>query len=95
MARLCIPGWVKVGMMITRRCNYGRSSRWATIWCFAYAIATRSASAIGVAGIATCLHLTKNVQDAANKFVSFAASPESKRPMVFETGYMPINKYYA
>ncbi|MAC79978.1 MAG: ABC transporter substrate-binding protein [Rhodobacteraceae bacterium] len=47
---------------------------------------------IGGAGIGILSTSDKEVQDAAYKFVSFAASPESNAIWFAATGYMPINK---
>ncbi|WEX11266.1 ABC transporter substrate-binding protein [Chelativorans sp. AA-79] len=47
---------------------------------------------IGGAGIGILSSAEKEVQDAAYKFISFAASPESNALWFAATGYMPINK---
>lgn len=50
---------------------------------------------IGGAGIGILSSSPKAVQDAAYKFISFAASPESNAIWFAATGYMPINKLTA
>lgn len=47
---------------------------------------------IGGAGIGLLASSPKDVQDAAYKFVSFAASPEANATWFAATGYLPINK---
>ncbi|MCR8724984.1 ABC transporter substrate-binding protein [Frigidibacter sp. ROC022] len=50
---------------------------------------------IGGAGIGILSTSEKEVQDAAYKFISYAASPESNALWFSVTGYMPINKHTA
>nr|WP_321483562.1 ABC transporter substrate-binding protein [uncultured Cohaesibacter sp.] len=50
---------------------------------------------IGGAGIGILSTAEQDVKDAAYKFISFAASPESNAIWFSGTGYMPINKYTA
>ena len=47
---------------------------------------------IGGAGIGILASSPKEVQDAAYKFISFAASPEANARWFAATGYMPINR---
>lgn len=47
---------------------------------------------IGGAGIGILASSSKDVQDAAYKFVSYAASPEANAIWFAATGYLPINK---
>jgi sn-glycerol 3-phosphate transport system substrate-binding protein len=47
---------------------------------------------IGGAGIGIMATSPKDVQDAAYKFISFAASPEANATWFAATGYLPINK---
>lgn len=47
---------------------------------------------IGGAGIGIMASSPKDVQDAAYKFVSYAASPEANAAWFAATGYLPINK---
>jgi sn-glycerol 3-phosphate transport system substrate-binding protein len=47
---------------------------------------------IGGAGIGIMATSAKEVQDAAYKFVSYAASPEANAIWFAATGYLPINK---
>lgn len=47
---------------------------------------------IGGAGIGILSTASKDVQDAAYKFISYAASPESNAIWFAATGYLPINK---
>lgn len=47
---------------------------------------------IGGAGIGIMSTSEKNVQDAAYKFISYAASPEANATWFAGTGYLPINK---
>ena len=47
---------------------------------------------IGGAGIGILASSPKNVQDAAYKFISYAASPEANAAWFAATGYLPINK---
>ncbi|MBW6424253.1 ABC transporter substrate-binding protein [Rhizobium sp. XQZ8] len=47
---------------------------------------------IGGAGIGILASSSKEVQDAAYKFVSYAASPEANATWFAATGYLPINK---
>ncbi|WP_316858199.1 ABC transporter substrate-binding protein [uncultured Cohaesibacter sp.] len=50
---------------------------------------------IGGAGIGVLSTAEQDVKDAAYKFISFAASPESNAIWFAATGYMPINKHTA
>jgi sn-glycerol 3-phosphate transport system substrate-binding protein len=50
---------------------------------------------IGGAGIGILASSPKDVQDAAYKFISFAASPEANAIWFAATGYLPINKHAA
>lgn len=47
---------------------------------------------IGGAGIGIMASSAKDVQDAAYKFISYAASPEANATWFAATGYLPINK---
>jgi sn-glycerol 3-phosphate transport system substrate-binding protein len=47
---------------------------------------------IGGAGIGILSSSSKEVQDAAYKFISYAASPEANAIWFAATGYLPINK---
>ena len=50
---------------------------------------------IGGAGIGLLASSPKDVQDAAYKFISYAASPEANAIWFAATGYLPINKHAA
>lgn len=85
----------KVGMMINSTGNYGRSTSALGDDLVVLPMPCNKVCAvpIGGAGIGILSTSEKEVQDAAYKFVSFAASPESNALWFSETGYMPINKY--
>ncbi len=85
----------KVGMMINSTGNYGRSTSALGDDLVVLPMPCNRVCAvpIGGAGIGILSTSEKEVQDAAYKFVSFAASPESNALWFSETGYMPINKY--
>lgn len=85
----------KVGMMINSTGNYGRSTSALGDDLVVLPMPCNKVCAvpIGGAGIGILSTSDKDVQDAAYKFVSFAASPESNALWFSETGYMPINKY--
>ncbi|MFB9952441.1 ABC transporter substrate-binding protein [Rhizobium puerariae] len=84
----------KVGIMMNSTGNYGGSKK---------ALGDRlevrpmpcnkvCSVPIGGAGIGILSSSAKDVQDAAYKFVSFAASPEANAIWFAATGYLPINK---
>lgn len=84
----------KVGIMLNSTGNYGRSKK-----ALGDNLAVRPmpcnkvcAVPIGGAGIGILSSADKETQDAAYKFISFAASPESNATWFSGTGYMPINK---
>lgn len=85
----------RVGMMINSTGNYGRSTSALGDDLVVLPMPCNKVCAvpIGGAGIGILSTSEKEVQDAAYKFVSFAASPESNALWFSETGYMPINKY--
>jgi sn-glycerol 3-phosphate transport system substrate-binding protein len=87
----------KVGIMLNSTGNYGRSKK-----ALGDNLAVRPmpcnkvcAVPIGGAGIGILSTAEKETQDAAYKFISFAASPESNAIWFAGTGYMPINKHTA
>lgn len=87
----------KVGMMINSTGNYGSSKS-----ALGKELAVRPMPCnktcsvpIGGAGIGILSTSEKDVQDAAYKFISFAASPESNALWFSTTGYMPINRHTA
>ncbi|MGR3802836.1 ABC transporter substrate-binding protein [Marinibacterium profundimaris] len=84
----------KVGMMINSTGNYGRSTAALGDDLVVMPMPCNKVCAvpIGGAGIGILSTSEKEVQDAAYKFVSFAASPESNAIWFSATGYMPINK---
>ena len=84
----------KVGMMINSTGNYGRSKSALGDDLVVMPMPCNKVCAvpIGGAGIGILSTSEKEVQDAAYKFVSYAASPESNAIWFSTTGYMPINK---
>ena len=84
----------KVGMMINSTGNYGRSTSALGDDLAVVPMPCNKVCAvpIGGAGIGILSTSEQEVQDAAYKFISFAASPESNAIWFSETGYMPINK---
>jgi len=87
----------KAGIMLNSTGNYGRSKK-----ALGDNLAVRPmpcnkvcAVPIGGAGIGILSSAEKDVQDAAYKFISFAASPESNAIWFSGTGYMPINRHTA
>ncbi len=84
----------KVGIMMNSTGNYGGSKK-----ALGDALAVRPMPCnktcsvpIGGAGIGILASSSKTVQDAAYKFISFAASPDANASWFAATGYMPINK---
>ena len=84
----------KVGIMMNSTGNYGGSKK-----ALGDALAVRPMPCnktcsvpIGGAGIGTLASSPKDVQDAAYKFISYAASPEANATWFAATGYLPINK---
>lgn len=84
----------KVGMMINSTGNYGRSTSALGDDLAVVPMPCNKVCAvpIGGAGVGILSTSEKDVQDAAYKFISFAASPESNALWFSTTGYMPINK---
>lgn len=87
----------KVGMMLNSTGTYGRSKK-----ALGDQLAVRPMPCnkicsvpIGGAGIGILSTADQEVKDAAYKFISFAASPESNAIWFSTTGYMPINKHTA
>ncbi|OCJ04711.1 glycerol-3-phosphate ABC transporter substrate-binding protein [Rhizobium sp. AC27/96] len=84
----------KVGIMMNSTGNYGGSKK-----ALGDALAVRPMPCnktcsvpIGGAGIGILASSSKDVQAAAYKFISFAASPDANASWFAATGYMPINK---
>ncbi|CAN0656516.1 multiple sugar transport system substrate-binding protein (plasmid) [Nitratireductor aquimarinus] len=84
----------KVGIMLNSTGNYGRATK-----ALGDKLAVRPmpcnktcAVPIGGAGIGILSTADDEVKDAAYKFISYAASPESNAVWFAATGYMPINK---
>jgi len=84
----------KVGIMMNSTGNYGGSKK-----ALGDALAVRPMPCnktcsvpIGGAGIGILASSPKEVQDAAYKFISYAASPEANAAWFAATGYLPINK---
>lgn len=84
----------KVGILMDSTGNYGRakSSLGDDVVVMPMPCNKVCRVPIGGAGIGILSTSEKEVQDAAYKFVSFAASPESNAIWFSTTGYMPINK---
>jgi sn-glycerol 3-phosphate transport system substrate-binding protein len=84
----------KVGMMINSTGNYGSASSSLGDDLAVVPMPCNKVCAvpIGGAGIGILTTSEQEVQDAAYKFISFAASPESNALWFAATGYMPINK---
>ncbi len=84
----------KVGMMINSTGNYGSaaSSLGDNLAVLPMPCNKVCSVPIGGAGIGILTTSEKEVQDAAYKFISYAASPESNALWFAATGYMPINK---
>ncbi|WP_319412120.1 ABC transporter substrate-binding protein [uncultured Cohaesibacter sp.] len=87
----------KVGIMMNSTGNYGRSKK-----ALGDNLAVRPMPCnkvcsvpIGGAGIGILSTADQDVKDAAYKFISFAANPESNAIWFADTGYMPINKHTA
>ncbi|KZM48802.1 ABC transporter substrate-binding protein [Labrenzia sp. OB1] len=87
----------KVGIMLNSTGNYTRSKKALGDKLAVLPMPCNKVCAvpIGGAGIGILSSSDKEVQDAAYKFISFAASPESNAIWFSGTGYMPINKHTA
>ncbi|QDY70670.1 ABC transporter substrate-binding protein [Qingshengfaniella alkalisoli] len=84
----------KVGMMINSTGNYAQAqaSLGDDLAVVPMPCNKTCAVPIGGAGIGILASAEQEVQDAAYKFISFAASAESNAIWFDKTGYMPINK---
>ncbi len=84
----------KVGIMFNSTGNYGESKKAIGDNLVVRPMPCNKACSvpIGGAGIGIMATSTKDVQDAAYKFVSYAASPEANAIWFAATGYLPINK---
>lgn len=84
----------KVGMMFNSTGNYGEAKKALGDNLVVRPMPCNKACSvpIGGAGIGIMATSPKDVQDAAYKFVSYAASPEANAIWFAATGYLPINK---
>ena len=84
----------KVGIMLNSTGNYGRSKKALGDNLAVRPMPCNKVCAVPIrgAGIGILSSADKETQDAAYKFISFAASPESNATWFSGTGYMPINK---
>ncbi len=84
----------KVGIMFNSTGNYGESRKALGDNLVVRPMPCNKACSvpIGGAGIGIMATSPKEVQDAAYKFVSYAASPEANAIWFAATGYLPINK---
>lgn len=84
----------KVGMMFNSTGNYGEAKKALGDNLVVRPMPCNKACSvpIGGAGIGIMATSPKDVQDAAYRFVSYAASPEANAIWFAATGYLPINK---
>lgn len=84
----------KVGIMFNSTGNYGESKKAIGDNLVVRPMPCNKACSvpIGGAGIGIMATSPKDVQDAAYKFISYAASPEANAIWFAATGYLPINK---
>lgn len=84
----------KVGIMFNSTGNYGEAKKAIGDNLVVRPMPCNKACSvpIGGAGIGIMATSPKDVQDAAYKFVSYAASPEANAIWFAATGYLPINK---
>jgi sn-glycerol 3-phosphate transport system substrate-binding protein len=84
----------KVGIMLNSTGNYGGSKKALGDNLVVKPMPCNKVCSvpIGGAGIGILASSPKDVQDAAYKFVSYAASPEANATWFAATGYLPINK---